>query len=29
MTNLYMNLLRNFGAPVERIGDSTGFLAEV
>ena len=29
MTNLYMNLLRNFGTPVERIGDSTGFLAEV
>ena len=29
MTNLYMNLLRNFGAPVERIGDSSGFLSEI
>lgn len=29
MANLYMNLLRNFGAPVERIGDSSGFLSEI
>ena len=29
MANLYMNLLRNFGAPAERIGDSTGFLSEI
>jgi hypothetical protein len=29
MTNLYLSLLDRLGAPTDRLGDSTGLLADV